>query len=87
MKFDEKLTKLINCSPSLSIKILLTKLITRALVAAYLIYLGYKIITSSSSTNSWFLLTVIGIIFLIAAVAFGFYMIRQFIVSKKSPKE
>jgi threonine/homoserine/homoserine lactone efflux protein len=71
MKFDEKLTKLI----------------TRALVAAYLIYLGYKIITSSSSTNSWFLLTVIGIIFLIAAVAFGFYMIRQFIVSKKSPKE
>lgn len=71
MKFDEKLTKLI----------------TRALVAAYLIYLGYKIITSSSSTNSWFLLTVIGIIFLIAAVAFGFYMIRQFIMSKKSPKE
>jgi len=71
MKFDEKLIKLI----------------TRALVAAYLIYLGYKIITSSSSTNSWFLLTVIGIIFLIAAVAFGFYMIRQFIVSKKSPKE
>ena len=71
MKFDEKLTKLI----------------TRALVAAYLIYLGYKILTSSSSTNSWFLLTVIGIIFLIAAVAFGFYMIRQFIVSKKSPKE
>ena len=71
MKFDEKLTKLI----------------TRALGAAYLIYLGYKIITSSSSTNSWFLLTVIGIIFLIAAVAFGFYMIRQFIVSKKSPKE
>ena len=71
MKFDEKLTKLI----------------TRALVAAYLIYLGYKIITSGSSTNSWFLLTVIGIIFLIAAVAFGFYMIRQFIVSKKSPKE
>ena len=71
MKFDENLTKLI----------------TRALVAAYLIYLGYKIITSSSSTNSWFLLTVIGIIFLIAAVAFGFYMIRQFIVSKKSPKE
>ena len=71
MKFDEKLTKLI----------------TRALVAVYLIYLGYKIITSSSSTNSWFLLTVIGIIFLIAAVAFGFYMIRQFIVSKKSPKE
>ncbi len=71
MKFDEKITKLI----------------TRALVAAYLIYLGYKIITSSSSTNSWFLLTVIGIIFLIAAVAFGFYMIRQFIVSKKSPKE
>ena len=71
MNFDEKLTKLI----------------TRALVAAYLIYLGYKIITSGSSTNSWFLLTVIGIIFLIAAVAFGFYMIRQFIVSKKSPKE
>lgn len=71
MKFDEKLTKLI----------------TRALVVAYLIYLGYKIITSSSSTNSWFLLTVIGIIFLIAAVAFCFYMIRQFIVSKKSPKE
>ena len=71
MKFDEKLTKLI----------------TRALVAAYLIYLGYKIITSGSSINSWFLLTVIGIIFLIAAVAFGFYMIRQFIVSKKSPKE
>lgn len=71
MKFDEKITKLI----------------TRALVAAYLIYLGYKIITSSSSTNSWFLLTVIGIIFLIVAVAFGFYMIRQFIVSKKSPKE
>ena len=71
MNFDEKITKLI----------------TRALVAAYLIYLGYKIITSGSSTNSWFLLTVIGIIFLIAAVAFGFYMIRQFIVSKKSPKE
>ena len=61
-----------------------TKLIMRSLVAAYLVYLAYKIFVSSEgSTNHVILLTIIGIIFLIAATLFGFYLIRQFIVSRK----
>ncbi|SEQ24759.1 hypothetical protein SAMN02910369_01452 [Lachnospiraceae bacterium NE2001] len=61
-----------------------TKLIMRGIVAAYLIYLAYKIILGGYSTNHVILLTIIGIIFLIAAVVFTFYMIRQFIVSRKT---
>lgn len=64
-----------------------TKLILRSVVAAYLIYLAYKIFVSKGSTNHVILLTIISIIFLIAAVVFIFFIIRQFIVSRKSQKD
>ena len=48
----------------------LTKLVTRGLVAAYILYLAIKIITSGASAHNGALLICIGIIFLITSVVF-----------------
>ena len=65
----------------------ITKLITRGLVAIYIIYLAVNILTSGFSSDQGPLLTILGIIFLIAGVAFMVYAIREFIVSRRSNEE
>ncbi|HBZ04038.1 MAG TPA: hypothetical protein DEO83_09535 [Lachnospiraceae bacterium] len=63
----------------------LTKLITRGLVALYLIYLSVNLIKANDPEKD-FLLTVIGVIFLLISVAFIIYAIRSYIVSRKLTK-
>ena len=64
----------------------LTKLVTRGLVAAYILYLAIKIITSGTSAHNGVALICIGIIFLITSVVFMIYTIRKFFMGR-SPKK
>ena len=64
----------------------LTKLLTRGLVSAYLIYLSVNLIISKEP-NSGFLLTIIGVIFLLSGIAFLIYAIRSYVVSRKLTKK
>ena len=63
------------------------KLITRLLVAAYILYLGFMILTGSGESDHKILFIIIGIFFLIADVGFIAYTIYSFIKSKKSDNE
>ena len=64
----------------------LTKLLTRGLVSAYLIYLSVNLIISKEP-NSSFLLTIIGVIFLLSSIAFLIYAIRSYVASRKLTKK
>ncbi len=64
----------------------LTKLLTRGLVSAYLIYLSVNLIISKEP-NSGFLLTIIGVIFLLSSIAFLIYAIRSYVASRKLTKK
>ena len=59
-----------------------TKLITRLLVAAYLLYLSYMVIVNSKDSEQTVLLIIIGAIFLITGIGFVVYSILKFIKSK-----
>lgn len=59
-----------------------TKLITRLLVAAYLLYLSYMVIVNSKDSEQTVLLIIIGAIFLIAGIGFVVFSILKFIKSK-----
>lgn len=59
-----------------------TKLITRLLVGAYLLYLSYMVIVNSKDSEQTVLLIIIGAIFLIAGIGFVVYSILKFIKSK-----
>ena len=59
-----------------------TKLVTRLLVAAYLLYLSYMVIVNSKDSEQTVLLIIIGAIFLIAGIGFVVFSILKFIKSK-----
>ena len=59
-----------------------TKLITRLLVGAYLLYLSYMVIVNSKDSEQTVLLIIIGAIFLIAGIGFVVFSILKFIKSK-----
>lgn len=59
-----------------------TKLITRLLVGAYLLYLSYMVIVNSKDSEQTVLLVIIGAIFLITGIGFVVYSILKFIKSK-----
>ena len=59
-----------------------TKLVTRLLVAAYLLYLSYMVIVNSKDSEQTVLLIIIGAIFLITGIGFVVYSILKFIKSK-----
>ena len=64
-----------------------TRLITRILVAAYLLYLSYNLIVSSKDSEYTVLLIIIGAIFLIAGIGFIIFSILKFIKSKDKGNE
>jgi high-affinity Fe2+/Pb2+ permease len=61
-----------------------TKLITRLLVAAYILYLGFMILTSSGESDQKIVFIIIGIFFLVADIGFIVYSIYTYIKNKKS---
>jgi len=65
----------------------LTKLLARLLVAGYIIYLGFMILTGTEGSDQKIIFIIIGIFFLIADAAFIAYTIYSFIKSKKSDNE
>lgn len=62
----------------------LTKLIMRLLVAAYIIYLGFMILTSAGESDQKIIFIIIGIFFLACDVGFIIYSIISFIKSRKN---
>ncbi len=61
-----------------------TKLILRLLVAAYIIYLGYMLLTTAGASDHKIVFIIIGIFFLVADAGFIGFTIYSFIKSKKS---
>jgi len=61
-----------------------TKLIMRLLVAAYIIYLGFMLLTTAGASNHKVLFIIIGIFFLVADAGFIVFTIYSFCKSKKS---
>ncbi len=53
------------------------KAVLRALVAGYLVYLGWNIATGESSSMSQLTARLIGGVFIAAAAAFGVYIFRS----------
>lgn len=62
----------------------LTKLIMRLLVAAYIIYLGFMILTSAGESDQKIIFIIIGIFFLACAVGYGIYSVISFIKNRKN---
>ncbi len=62
----------------------LTKLIMRLLVAAYIIYLGFMLLTTAGASDHKVLFIIIGIFFLVVDAAFVGFTIYSFIKNKKS---
>ncbi|MCR5212901.1 MAG: hypothetical protein K6E10_00650 [Eubacterium sp.] len=60
------------------------KLITRVLVAAYIIYLGFMILKNAATSENQILFTIIGIVFFIVGGGFIVYSIYSF---KKNNQE
>ena len=64
----------------------LTKFIIRILVGLYFVYLSVKLFGYADKSSEGLLLTIIGIIFLVASVAFIAYSLKTYLVSRKSLK-
>ena len=58
----------------------------RAAVAVYMIYLGWKIMTAEGSSVPSTLATVIGIVFIAAALAFGVYTWKRWRIDLESAR-
>ena len=61
----------------------LTKLICKLLVAAYVIYMGYMLLTSSSGSDNKIIFIIIGIIFILCSVGYGIYSVIIYLKNKK----
>lgn len=61
-----------------------TKLIMRLLVAAYIVYLGFMLLTTAGASDHKIVFIIIGIFFLVADVGFIGFTVYSFIKNKKS---
>ena len=61
----------------------LTKLITRGLVCGYLVYLAILLIRSSQTSSHPVLFMIIGILFIVAVLAYVVYTVRAYIMGRK----
>ena len=62
----------------------LTKFICKLLVAAYIIYMGFMLLTSSGESEHKTIFIIIGIFFLACAVGYGIYSVISFIKNRKN---
>jgi len=63
------------------------KLITRGLVALYLISLSLKLFRTCSGSDHPALMVVIGCLFVAIGIAFGIYSVRSYLIEKKKQPE